>query len=1135
MSSTDGSSFISEHDIHDDTESKATTPSASPRKINDVNESLEAGEAENVEQLHNNDRSVSERGSEAGDEDDDGSGDSRASHHSIAWRLRNVASDLRELTAGPIVPVNTDTENLKILMSHLNMLEWISSLLKEVPSRSNSVVSIIAERVKCVPELRGYKFQQWVPPPPAPPYFRKDSNTPAIAFLTEEPQFYTRGTPHSPFRTSQLSSSNFNQPSRPHGVGYLPPQIRVNSLPVMRILSTVTGGLLNAAPHADMNIYRPYKVLVYFEKRIRSELAFLGEQCAEAARETEEANAAAASHVKSDDEKQGKPESDSDSVASVESDTSQNIPGRYSVPEYLLFQPAQWRHHTLDLLQEAKADLGILIEFMDKYVFPLRKALKEEADMRVHFNELWHLYVPGSLVYVRDPGVPQKLWRVIQGTGGNRTPLVRPPENSHVSHLKLGASYGNNKLDPLILDCYYVDFDGTHFVRVLKKFRIEEFKELTAIKGLPILPINVAESEDLINIEESRQRGFDFIACTRPTYRYFRGRSLCYEPEGNVMRRPEKETIGSLEVLSESIESPVVVDFERCLQMVPDWRPCKVPMELTTPYKDSPPPPSNLDDERNWDVRMAEEVLNYTDQSQTLEWHSRTPPSGEEVLLLPGRVFAYVLRTRRWASLPLAIGKPDEEGNSLTLMEPDPSAWDLLQIDQRHRSIIESMMATHFRKKKSERRQFDLIQDKGKGLIVLLHGVPGVGKTSTAETVAQYYNKPLLPITCGDLGMTPAEVEANLQSSFQLAQAWDCVLLLDEADVFLAERSQDNIERNALVSVFLRVMEYYEGILFLTTNKVGSFDEAFKSRMSMALYYPPLTQDQTEKIWVVQIERTERLSIEAAPEDKSQHVKFNRLDIMTLAKELWSLQQARPDFKPVWNGRQIRNAFQTAVALAEWHQQENKIPGPVIVKREHFEKVALVSNEFNAYLWTVKHRRGDDVLNWKKEHRFDQFDRYQSGWGGPGFGQQQPSQPGFGAWDNSQQSGMMGFGSQSGLGIGGFGNNNMQNQTGFINPQSWQSGLGGIGRGNMGVGNPGVGSSGMASNLGSGLQVVPGQNLTSQTTEQQQQQLQQQQLQQLQQLQQQQQQQQSQTNLQPGGPMQAMFGQSTTQPRSTGW
>ncbi|KAK2053566.1 hypothetical protein LY76DRAFT_479140, partial [Colletotrichum caudatum] len=179
------------------------------------------------------------------------------------------------------------------------------------------------------------------------------------------------------------------------------------------------------------------------------------------------------------------------------------------------------------------------------------------------------------------------------------------------------------------------------------------------------------------------------------------------------------------------------------------------------------------------------------------------------------------------------------------------------------------------------------------------------------ETVAQYHNKPLQPITCCELGMTP-EVENNLQSSFQMAQAWDCVLLLDEADVFLAERSQDNIKRNALVSgnvlmrpVFLRVIEYSEGILFLATSKVGSFGEAFKSRMSMALYYTPLAQEQTRRIWEMQMDRTEALSEQAAPGNESQHTR-------------------RDDCRPVWNGRQIRNTFQTAVALAEWHKRENR-------------------------------------------------------------------------------------------------------------------------------------------------------------------------------------------------------------------
>ena len=88
-----------------------------------------------------------------------------------------------------------------------------------------------------------------------------------------------------------------------------------------------------------------------------------------------------------------------------------------------------------------------------------------------------------------------------------------------------------------------------------------------------------------------------------------------------------------------------------------------------------------------------------------------------------------------------------------------------------------------------------------------------MGKTATAECVAASYGKPLLPITCGDLGLQPKEVEATLQISFQLAQAWDCVMLLDEADIFLAQRTNQDIERNALVSVFLRVLEYYEGIL----------------------------------------------------------------------------------------------------------------------------------------------------------------------------------------------------------------------------------------------------------------------------------------------------------------------------------
>ncbi|KAE8349466.1 P-loop containing nucleoside triphosphate hydrolase protein [Aspergillus coremiiformis] len=249
----------------------------------------------------------------------------------------------------------------------------------------------------------------------------------------------------------------------------------------------------------------------------------------------------------------------------------------------------------------------------------------------------------------------------------------------------------------------------------------------------------------------------------------------------------------------------------------------------------------------------------------------------------------------------------------------------------------------------------------GKGLIILLHGVPGVGKTSTAETVAEYYNKPLLPITCGDLGLSPRDVEQNLESCFQMAQAWECVLLLDEADVFLTERKLEDVNRNALVSVFLRVLEYYEGVLFLTTNKVGTFDEAFKSRISMALYYAPLTEDQTVAIWKSQMSRVAK----CFPE-----IKFNPFDLEFLAREIYQTQSATDCYKPAWNGRQIRNAFQTAISLAEFQCPDKQ---NIQLSQSHFKQVTNVSNQFNHYLWRVKHRQTDEFRNQKNEFRNDTF------------------------------------------------------------------------------------------------------------------------------------------------------------------
>ena len=93
------------------------------------------------------------------------------------------------------------------------------------------------------------------------------------------------------------------------------------------------------------------------------------------------------------------------------------------------------------------------------------------------------------------------------------------------------------------------------------------------------------------------------------------------------------------------------------------------------------------------------------------------------------------------------------------------------------------------------------------------------------------------------------------------------MVLLDEADVFLEERSTADQKQNVVVSsasqtsastfaalsliyrIVFRLLEYYDGILILTTNRVGTFDEAFKSRIHLALRYDRLNEKQRAGIW----------------------------------------------------------------------------------------------------------------------------------------------------------------------------------------------------------------------------------------------------------------------------------------------
>jgi hypothetical protein len=148
----------------------------------------------------------------------------------------------------------------------------------------------------------------------------------------------------------------------------------------------------------------------------------------------------------------------------------------------------------------------------------------------------------------------------------------------------------------------------------------------------------------------------------------------------------------------------------------------------------------------------------------------------------------------------------------------------------------------------------DIIEGKSGGTTVLCAGPAGVGKTLTAEVYSEIIKRPLYRVHSGQLGLNVTEMEVALKNTLVRAQRWGAVMLIDEADVYI-KRRDDNIAANAVVGVFLRVLEYFNGLLFLTTNRVGDIDEAIVSRcIALIRYHPPSLADR-RKIWAVMVEQ----------------------------------------------------------------------------------------------------------------------------------------------------------------------------------------------------------------------------------------------------------------------------------------
>ncbi|GAA6018976.1 hypothetical protein JCM10207_009219 [Rhodosporidiobolus poonsookiae] len=278
------------------------------------------------------------------------------------------------------------------------------------------------------------------------------------------------------------------------------------------------------------------------------------------------------------------------------------------------------------------------------------------------------------------------------------------------------------------------------------------------------------------------------------------------------------------------------------------------------------------------------------------------PPEDAQLHLLPPSIQGFSLRAKRWGEFLISRLAP---------MTWCTESFSHLVIPNSYRRILKALVTVHATDLKQQ-LMTDVVEGKGNGLVMALHGSPGTGKTLTAEAIAEHLRRPLYVVSAGELGTTAQGLERALNNVLELATQWNAVLLIDEADIFLTKRDPMHLERNALVGICLRLLEYFTGVLILTTNNIEQFDEAFLSRFAVVLQFDALDEASRRTLW-------ERFLLKAA-------------DVPSLTDSSFDLDRLASF--PL-NGRDIKHAVQTAQAIALVEKET--------LAMEHLEEVLSVA------------------------------------------------------------------------------------------------------------------------------------------------------------------------------------------------
>jgi hypothetical protein len=529
--------------------------------------------------------------------------------------------------------------------------------------------------------------------------------------------------------------------------------------------------------------------------------------------------------------------------------------------------------------EKKRKQLKVLIKYLDTDYAKVKDSLYPMLDAGlITFELLWALWKPNTLAYSTTYG------------------STEDPRAFRVEQAQLQSSM--MKGEYYYIDSKYFEFDGKKFGYGSFAEEIASFQGARKITSLPCYPLKYHKNEEKLRAQLI-ERGKKFVELSGVHYKSYTGMAF---------QKRKKNAVLKFNIQN----SRIMIDPGIFRRINPNYYVSPVrPQDIDasddeadsdtgcaaqSSDEDEPKMVTRLIRKPNGQVVIAQVAKNHmngresekdtldalptqTGDTQTTEF------TDEEYLIASPLLLGFSFSDKQWLEFSVS---------GINEIKWNDTAWDSLVLEPATKDLIQALVKS--RKYNAAQTIDDVIQGKGKGLVTVLHGPPGTGKTLTAEGISELLQCPLYMASAGELSTDSRYLEQELQKILDICHAWGAILLLDEADVFLEKRNMHDIHRNALVSIFLRQLEYFQGILFLTTNRVETFDEAFQSRIHIALRYDHLDAKAKKAIFRMFLDRVHALG-------KLKLEDFTEDDLDKLAKN---------DL----NGREIKNVIGSAQDLA---------------------------------------------------------------------------------------------------------------------------------------------------------------------------------------------------------------------------